>query len=322
MKKERAKKWYTILYAILIVSLVAGMSYLWIKVRYLETKQAHLIEKFNDLEQSKAENSYNETQGQIQFLSFSDEISVSLGVITAGISVFAIFGGVLSVFNVTRSKELEEAIQMSSRAIESQQELESARLIQEGRIYIARKRNKYAIDCYEQAMESAPESFIALVAEYEKLSLFVDELPYSEKNREKIEKAYEQLMRKLEQSRDRRAKQLSADVSFTMGCVYGNYYIQKADKTSRSLNFSEKFLKKAIEYDKSNADFYRNLAVTYALKDDKDACKENLMQARKCADIEDLYAGLVEPQRLKALFESSWEQLSDDMKEMLKKNFR
>lgn len=48
----------------------------------------------------------------------ADQVSASLDIIAIGIAVFTIFGGILSVFNIARSKELEEAISKAEKAVE------------------------------------------------------------------------------------------------------------------------------------------------------------------------------------------------------------
>ena len=145
MKKKYRTKVYTIFCAFMLTVMVAAIAIVFVQIKHLKLEQSLLNEKIFSLEQSVSENG---NAGVVQntdyeSFTFADEVTFTLGIITAGISVFAIFGGVLSVFNVVRSKELDDAVKMSAQALENQQELECARLIQEGRMYMLRKRNKY-----------------------------------------------------------------------------------------------------------------------------------------------------------------------------------
>lgn len=322
MKKTKGDRVYSVLYAVLLIILLAGVVFVMVQVQYLKVEQSQIKEILYTLSQYEKNSMSNcSDQLKVESSSFADEISFALGIISAGISVFAIFGGVLSVFNVVRSKDLDDAIKMSSQAIDNQQELECARLIQEGRMYASRKRNKYAVDCYEQAIDSVPGSFMALVAEYEIFSLSAEELPCSAENRLKLERAYREIIKKLDKCPDKRAKTLKADTFFVMGCAYGVFYLKFPIKDVELLDLSVEFMSKSIECDKGNVDFYRNLAVTYALKGNEKKCEENLMKAQNYAKAEELYTGLIETSRLGSLFEPAWEYLSNDIKRMLGQKF-
>lgn len=323
MKKKYRTKVYTIFCAFMLTVMVAAIAIVFVQIKHLKLEQSLLNEKIFSLEQSVSENG---NVGVIQntdyeSFTFADEVTFTLGIITAGISVFAIFGGVLSVFNVVRSKELDDAVKMSAQALENQQELECARLIQEGRMYMLRKRNKYAVDCYEQAIETAEDSFMALVAKYELLMLYADELPYSVDSMNELENVSGELLEQLKKCTDKRSKTLAADTYFLMGCVYGKVSLREDSNKEQFLDLSETFIGNAIKSDKGNVDFYRNLAITYALKGNVEKCKANIKQAKKFASAEKLYDGLVQKQRLNLLFKPSWMYLNDEVKDMLKTEF-
>lgn len=310
------------LYSILIVAGVALVAFMVVKIYYLEAEKKQLIDFLSAMNQN-IEGTDMLMNVDYTTFSFSDEVSVALGIITAGISVFAIFGGFLSVANLLQFKKMDKAIKMSEKAIEYQRELECANFIQDGRMYINRKRQKYAEDCFIRARRvSTPDSYMGLVAEYEILALYADTLPLSRENRDKIETEYKQLEKKLNESNSNdepRNTLLKGDTYFLMGCVYGNYYLY--DGKMGNLESSETYLKDAIKCDQGNADFYRNLAVTYALKGDKEKCKEYINKAKEAADLEQLYAGLVSEARLQLLFSPAWGNLNDQVKHMLKTEF-
>lgn len=67
--------------------------------------------------------SSKEATDEISFEVDTDVVSVSLGIITAGIGFFALFGGILSIFNIKQSKELDIAISDAREALENQYEL-------------------------------------------------------------------------------------------------------------------------------------------------------------------------------------------------------
>ena len=184
------------LYSILIVAGVALVAFMVVKIYYLEAEKKQLIDFLSAMNQN-IEGTDMLMNVDYTTFSFSDEVSVALGIITAGISVFAIFGGFLSVANLLQFKKMDKAIKMSEKAIEYQRELECANFIQDGRMYINRKRQKYAEDCFIRARRvSTPDSYMGLVAEYEILALYADTLPLSRENRDKIETEYKQLEKK------------------------------------------------------------------------------------------------------------------------------
>lgn len=297
------------LYSILIVAGVALLIFALVQISYLKKEQKQLIDSISVMQQNVEYSAF----------SFSDQVTWALGIITAGIGVFAIFGGIISVINLFQFKQMDKAIKMSEKAIEYQRELQCASFIQEGRIYIARERKKYAENCFIRAVHSAPGSYMGLVAKYELLQLHADTALFADnKNKERIEAEADRLITRLNKKKigvDSRYRTLRGDTYFLMACVYGNYSLENNKK--ENLDLSEEKMMKAISCDRNNVDYYRNLAITYALKNDKEKCKKYIEKAKKKAQKEPLYADLVEKSRLKKLFERSWNYLSQDMKDML-----
>ena len=268
------------------------------------------------------------TASTVSFGMSMDAVSVSLGIITAGISVFALFGGILSIINIKQSKELDAAIDNAQKALENQNELLGARLIQEGRVYALRNRYKYAENNFNKVIETLPGTVSALICEYEIFSLYADigtpedigTLEY----RENLDHRFESLIKKIEYSKVAadEGKMIKADTYFTYGCICGNCALtEEGQKRKILLSKSVEAFSNAIELDNGNVDFYRNQAISYALADDIDKCKSALNKGRVLAESDILYSHLVDRERLKKLFKPSSIYLSDQMKEMLKREF-
>lgn len=315
MKKSFASKVYLGLSAFLIVLLVAISVFLLVKFCYIESAQEQIETRLTSIENTLQDNASTEYDNRS--IELADEVSLALGIISAGIGVFAIFGGVLSILNIWRSKELENAISTTAKMTEDQRELASARLVQEGRVYAMRNRSKYAVDSFNRAILNAPESVAALSAEYELIALYADALPSKEENITKIQEKVDALVEKLDRLRVLEGRLLKADAYFTLGCFYGGCYLEGNRNSADFWDKSEFYFKKAIKCDKANVDFYRNLAITYALTNDVEKCQENLRFAIYFSESEPLYATLVDSERLSKLFSPYWKYLSKKMKNML-----
>lgn len=319
MKKTFASKVYSVFSAFLMVLLVAISLFLLVKFCYIKSAQGQIEARLTSIENTLQNNVSDEYDNRS--IELMDEASLALGIISAGIGVFAIFGGVLSILNVWRSKELENAISTTAKMAEDQRELASARLVQEGRVYAMRNRSKYAVDSFNRAILNAPESVSALSAEYELIALYADALPGKEENIVIIQEKVEAFVEKLDRRRVPEGRLLKADMYFTLGCFYGNCYLENDRNSADFLGKSEAYFKKAIKCDKGNVDFYRNLAITYALANDIKNCQESLGFAVHFSESEPLYATLVDSSRLSKLFSLSWEYLSVETKKMLGKEY-
>ncbi len=119
------------LYSILAVVGFALLIFALVQIFYLKTEQKQLIASISTMKRNVEYSTF----------SFSDEVSLALSIITAGIGVFAIFGGIISVINLFQFKQMDRAIEMSEKAIEYQRELQCASFIQE-RADLYNKRTK------------------------------------------------------------------------------------------------------------------------------------------------------------------------------------
>lgn len=322
MKSSATKIVSRIFEAVLIVFLVASAVFLWEKLLYIESTQRQIQTQLSGIEEALQNiKPHMETESIQGSGGLVEEVSISLGIVSSGIAVFAIFGGVLSIFNIWRSKELEDAIDATKKAMENQSELTSARLVQEGRVYAMRNRNAYAAHSFKRAIKNAPESTAALIAEFELIALQADTLPSRGGNAKELEKKVTKLVEKLDKHRVPEGRLLRADAYFSLSCFFGNCAHAEPEKRLDYLEESEKYLKKAINCDKGNVDFYRHLAVTCAMLGDIKKCQFNLDMARSFSESQPLYAGLIDSDRLSKLFEPSWPYLPVKVKEMLEEKY-
>lgn len=337
MKRTKCcKVIYPRISAIFLVVILAFMAFICVEFVFMSCRQKNFQEQLSTIEFMLQDEYYHarvfEADGDLM-----DEVSTALGIISAGIVLFTVFGGFLSVFNILKTRELENAIKDADKALENQRELFSNRLLQEGRVYAMRNRNKYAADSFNAAMRYAPETLAALTAEYELFALYSDVLsnarnPFEESNLSYIVGLFNELIKNIENNDDySMAKhRLKADSYFTLGCVYGTYalslfnveniesdYLRIDEFVSEAINaFNE-----AIKCDGGNVDFHRNLSIIYAVNDNIDECQRTLQNACVYADTEKLYRNLVDSARLTKLFAPSQSYLSGNMKEMLIENY-
>ena len=300
----------TFIYIIVVVTFALSV-YTFVQYILLESELNQIVSSLS-----------KEATDEISFGVDTDVVSVSLGIITAGIGLFALFGGILSIFNIKQSKELDIAISDAREALENQYELQGARLIQEGRVYVLRNRYKYAVNNFNQVIETLPGSISALICEFEIFSLYADILPLEYK--ERLNEQFETLIRKLDSCNGHvnESKMLKADAYFTYGCVCGNYALnENGQKRKMLLDKSIEAFSNAIALDSSNVDFYRNQAISYALTDDIDNCKLVLQKGFILSKSDILYSYLVDKERLKKLFEQSVKDLSTPIKEMIATEF-
>ena len=253
----------------------------------------------------------------------ADQVSASLDIIAMGIAIFAIFGGLLSVLNITRSKELEEAIFKAENAAENQKELIGARLLQEGVVYVSRRRPSYALKSFEKVIQQVPDTTVALMARYEILSLYAD--AKLDSNRIQIvQKRFNELTSALDQASDKIdseiCRHLRGDACFTLGCAYGQLVLNNSQDQGY-INKSITHLKEATKYSNEDVEYHKNLAYTYALAGKIDFCKRELEFAIDCAEQEPLNKAHVSQRRLRALFIPIWDTLSIEFKEMLNEIF-
>lgn len=117
------------------VAVVAVAAYVLCRIHGIIQRQAEIVSSIVNVEGrlDLLEGNRGNLEKEIESsFNLADQVSASLDIIAIGIAVFTIFGGILSVFNIARSKELEEAISKAEKAVENQKELIGARLLQDG----------------------------------------------------------------------------------------------------------------------------------------------------------------------------------------------
>lgn len=250
----------------------------------------------------------------------ADQVSVTIGIITAGITVFTLFGGILTIFNIIRAKDLDETIAKAEKVLETQQELLAARLLQEGRIYILRGRIPYAANTFKQVIKETPDTISSLIARYELLLVYSD-TSNSEETEDRlceIQEIFYDLIDALGKPNSKKDykmyRQLIGDAYFTLGCVYGKY---ATNHIGNYIDLSEQYLKEALRYNSGDVDYHRNLAYTYAMANNIDKCKKELETALDCANLEPLFKPLVSYDRLQKLFKPIGGDFSLKMREMI-----
>lgn len=319
MKRKTLKNKKSFLCAFIAVLVIGAIIFLGMRVYHLESKQMEIQDYFSKIEYSLKNENTNFVIEYSDSVALEDEVSISLSIITAAIGIFTIFGGILSVINIINYKDIYNAIDAADKVIESQKELLATRLIQDGRVYQLRDRPKYASDCYEQVIRIVPESNISLIAEYESFLLYSDIFSFNDDDIDKIEEMGNDLISKLQSFGGDEKKLLMGDTYFSFGCVYGTYAakLNKPEYSKKSIEYFEK----AINCDGNNVDFHRNLAITYALDDSLEECQKSLEIAKRFAENQPLYSTLMQPKRLKLLFQPSAEYLKSEIKNMLRDKF-
>ena len=263
------------------------------------------------LDDQKTDSTYSAREMEISY-NLSDQVSTSLGIITVGVAIFTVFGGILSIFNIVRSKELENAMSKAEKALESQQELNGARLLQDGLVYVSRHRPYYALKAFEKVIEKAPNTTAALRARFEILLLYADT-----KNSEQIQmtqECFNDLVGALGNADSKIDSEvcchLRGDAYFILGCAYGQLASSYNPPDSNHIETSIEYLRLAIQCSVEDVEYHKNLACTYAIANKIDWCRNELEVAIDCAKREPLNKEQVSQKRLRALFDPIWDRLS------------
>lgn len=323
MQKSCVKKIFSCIKAIFQVFTVCLCAF--VLVRYCcIIKQQHDIQNrilAIAIEETLRENNVLTDYIPIETLSsynLADQVSVSLGIVSAGICAFALFGGILSIFNIVRSKELEQMASQMEGLLENQHELEGARLLQDGIVYVSRGRIHYAIDCFDKVILQVPDTVAALTARYERLSIYADNFT-DEATLFEIQEMFNDLQTVIGKSKKPSEiyRQIMTDACFTLGCAYGKCAMFHSPVDKNYICAAEFYLKEALRRNSGDVDYCKNLAYTYSLMDDIDKCKRQLDQAVSYVEQEPLYKPLVSSERLEKLFKPAWNILSPEMQKML-----
>lgn len=319
MKKRWSNFWKFILYSVAALSLVSSVCIsvnCYLDLQELKKAVLCIEERLSDTETNSMhtmESSYN----------LADQVSSALGIITAGITVFTLFGGILTIFNISRSKELDDAISKAEKALENQQELIGARLLQDGLVYVSRHRTYYAIKAFKKVIRQAPNTSAALTARYEILSLYAD-IESSSIDSERlliVQERFDDLIGALDKAESGIDYEiichLRGDAYFTLGCAYGQYASTDSPPDKNHIETSIRYLRMATECNGEDVEYRKNLAYTYALAGDIKRCQRELESAIDYAKQDPfLYKPLISQERLRALFKPILDNPSQEMQEM------
>ena len=329
-RSSYVKKIGEILICLVAVAVVAVSAYVLCRIHGIIQRQEEIVSSIVNIEgrlallEGNRENLEKEIESSFNL---ADQVSVSLNIIAVGIAVFTIFGGILSVFNIIRSKELEEAISKAEKAEENQKELIGARLLQEGLVYVSRHRPYYAAQAFEKVIQKAPDTAAAFTARYEILSLYADTKGVSlDSDRiQMIQECFDELMSALDQANCKIdteiCRHLRGDACFTLGCAYGQFASTHNPPDPCHIEASRGYLKKATRYSNEDVEYHKNLAYTYTLAGKMDWCKRELEFAIDCAEQEPLNKEHVSQERLKALFDPIWHTIPENFQQMLNEIF-
>ena len=161
MQNSCVKKIFSGIKAIFQVFTVCLCVFVLVRYCYILKRQHDIQNRILAIEESLQENDVliNHMPVETMFsYNLVDQVSASLGIVSAGICAFALFGGILSVFNIVRSKELERMSLQIENLLENQHELEGARLLQDGIVYASRGRIHYAIDSFNKVILQVPDT--------------------------------------------------------------------------------------------------------------------------------------------------------------------
>lgn len=318
----------------IVVAIVFLCGYLLAEHHYVLKFQNEFEQAISATQENRNSISIETANKIISSYDLSTQVSTSLDIIAAGIAVFALFGGFLSIFNILTARELEEALSRAENAnsraemaIENQQELTGARLLQDGLVYVSRHRTYYAAKAFEEVIKQVPDTIAALTARYELLSLYADikNIPIDEYRLRKIREKFDELINALNQISDKKnpevCRHLQGDAYFTLGCAYGRCASNYSPPNRNHINVAEWHLKMALNFDNGDVDYHRNLAYTYAMANKMNQCKRELEVAIDCAEREPLYKPLISSKRLRILFNPIWDTLSEEMHKMLNEIF-
>lgn len=325
MELSCARKIFRFISYMTTVALVFMVIFVFCKIYNLSKQQAKLQDTVLEIQKQLAQQEHD-TAYMVQELeagyNLSDQVSTSIGIITAGITLYTVFGGMLSVFNIIRSKELEDAISKAEKTLENQQELIGARLLQDGLVYASRKRPYYAVNAFEKVIKQTPDTTAALTARFEILLLYADteNTQIDFYRRRMVHKICEKLLADLSKTNssidsDVR-KHLHGDACFVLGCFYGEC-APIFDYGINDLKVAECLFQMALKDNYADVEYHKGLAYTYAMAGKTDRCIKELQTAIDCAEREPLYKTQVSQTRLKALFDPIWNTLSEDVQQKL-----
>lgn len=305
----------TIIAGVACIVMVVLTIFMIISVRELFVRQSRLETHIATVEQGLPTQQYEELileSGQSMLDDTMQQTSLILDIVAVGIGLFALFGGGLSIFNIWQSKELSIAIEAAGQAFENQAEIEAQRLVLLGKNYQYRYRPKYAIDCYMKAIDLSPSLLTVLHAKYDIAALKSDISTLTNEELSSLNTEFEGIISDCENGKINRDERriLIGDIRSMQGCIFGQYAITctKESGFSKNKQFIEgvnqtiHYFKEAIKCDAGNVDYYRNLAISYAIMGKKKKLRKTLNMAKASAKQERLYSSLITSERLTKLF--------------------
>lgn len=313
-------------------------SYLLNKDRFLKLKKRYRssyhnynipltsIPAFNQ----SAEEPSQLTEEQNSASLLTNQTTNSLSIITVGITLFTLFGGVLSVVNILLSQSLYKAVDNANEASKSQQELIGFRLLQEGREYAHNSQYRYAVDKFEETMKKYPDTIASLQAEYEAALIYADSLTKNhntpklfQENKLRIEQLLNSIRRAKLDTVD--CKRLEGDTYYLLGCTCGDYFKEstkkipsKSEENMKILDCSIDSFENARRHDKNNADFLINSVISYGLANNWTECEKALNNAKLIADDEPLYNYALTFCHLNEIFEDYYSCFTEELRDKLK----
>lgn len=317
MKKWFGKNLFYVFFTILFVLLCACTTFLLVKVHYC-SKEIYQLK--NQLSELYKNNSISNVTYNNDIIT---QVSIFISICSAAITLFGLFGGILSFVNLHLGKELNDDIKNANKALENQEELKAWRLIQEGRNYKSLKRFKYAEEVFEEVIKEYKDSELSYIAEFEKLSLYEECIISAEtKDLQEIIDNFETFYKQIKNNS--KLKNIKIEVLFFLGGLYGDFSrkIGKEDNSFKEyINKSISYFESAIKLDPQNPDLYRNASISYALSEQKDACIDYLCRAKRLSKNEILYKSLVTSKRLSDMYKSYSTCISDEIKQTLSDKF-
>ncbi len=304
MRKSNMYKFYHGCLVILILMLAGLTVYYYCKSDKMEAQYEIMLQRVDSQDEQVQ---CDKTQDKImQDKEIEGKVSIMLSVISAGIAVFALFGGFLSLVTLSQAKDLNEAIQKAERYSNNQQELLASSYLQEGRNYHIREKDISAKENYERAIHKAHGTLNALIAKYEIGMLYAEVPDGGQEVCEKAQQYFEEFLKELDAkfSNSEEYILLKCDALFAQACCYGNLAEQLSEDEKKN-QYREKAIehfKNVLKYKRYDVDTHRNLSLSYALLGNIDACRTHLDKAIEEGEGEPLDKSLVTKERLSRLY--------------------
>ena len=312
-----------VFWPIMQITIIVLLVFLWVRISYIQddiellqneiSKISTKEQTINNFEQ-KAKNPRQKVNNSEQEVDDFDEskiitlTSTSMEIIAVGVTLFTLFGGFLSLINMSQWRDALKSIEMAEKAMENQKELIASRFLQEGKLYESWHRPHYARESYNLAMKNGEDTFSALVAEFALNSMQADVLsnPIQLDELEKVEKQLKEFIEKLKSGKHfhKGRRRLRADSYFTLACIYAVCTLDNVESCEKDA-YAEKaneMFESAIKEDATNPDFYLHYAAHLSGRGDIAKGKKQMGLAREYAQRDALLSEFMDTERLIDLF--------------------